>query len=154
MWHTGVANPQELDCRTNPSACPCPQQALFAKTAASAKLTPLVVERKKYLKAVAAVSSGSAAGHLRLGHLEGTAGGGAQEVPQGHGGGECALSCHPMPPSVWVLASYAAIMPAAPCLHLAGPQDPASQLAQLVALEHLAGVTLADRVRVCVSLYP
>lgn len=26
-------------------------------------------------------------------------------------------------------------------------QDPASQLAQLVALEHLAGVTLADRVR-------
>lgn len=27
------------------------------------------------------------------------------------------------------------------------PQDPASQLAQLVALEHLAGVTLADRVR-------
>ncbi|KAI7841802.1 hypothetical protein COHA_004525 [Chlorella ohadii] len=54
-------------------------EALFAKTAASAKLTPLVVERKKYLKAVAA--------------------------------------------------------------------DPASQLAQLVALEHLAGVTLADRVR-------
>ncbi|PRW20878.1 eukaryotic translation initiation factor 5 [Chlorella sorokiniana] len=54
-------------------------EALFAKAAASTKLTPLVVERKKYLKAVAA--------------------------------------------------------------------DPASQLAQLVALEHLAGVTLADRVR-------
>ena len=35
-----------------------PLQALFAKAAAGAKLTPLVVERKKYLKAVAAVSFG------------------------------------------------------------------------------------------------
>lgn len=34
------------------------KQALFAKAAASSKLTPLVVERKKYLKAVAAVSFG------------------------------------------------------------------------------------------------
>lgn len=108
-------------------------EALFGRLPADAKLAPLLAERKKLLKAAAPVRGGCgvlAAGRWRLLGLRGNR--------------RCLWQlrlAHPQP-------STSPPPPARlPTHRSCYPQDPAHQLAQLVALEHLLAVRLPGRVR-------
>ena len=120
-------------------------QALFAKAAAGAKLEPLIKEHSKLLKVVAAVSG---ARPLAL-----TWPGQSRCLPPGFQGvcvwcvlaGSRWLACPGQAPPNPLPRAPTPSLPA--CTAVLLLQDQTSQLAQLVALGHLLGVTLPERAR-------